>query len=118
MSGLAVLLAFQAGGTALQRVLGLAVPGPVLGFFLLWGSLQVGIVPVEVVEPAADLLLKHLLLLFTPVVVGILPHLPLLKRNALALATGVVVGTAAVLLVTGWAAQLLLARARRSQGGR
>lgn len=117
-TGLALILGFQAAGTALQAVLGWGVPGPVVGFFLLWAALQLGVIPAEAVEPAAELLLGHLLLLFTPVVASLLPHAPLLAANAPALLAAVAAGTVATLLVTGWTAQLLMSRAARCKEGK
>lgn len=116
VSGLAVLLAFQAAGAMLQLALHLQVPGSVLGFFLLWAALATGWLPLAVVEEAADLLLRHLLLLFTPVVVGVLPYLPMIRDQAWLLAAAIIVGTCSTALLTGWLAQSLLNRldARRT----
>lgn len=70
----ALLLACQLAGELLVRLLGLPVPGPVVGMVLLFtGLLLRGGVPVPVAA-AANGLLAHLALLFVPAGVGVISY--------------------------------------------
>ena len=78
---LASLLVCQLLGEALVRVLGIPVPGPVVG--------MAGLLAVLVVRPAwlaalkpTDNLLQHLSLLFVPAGVGVMLHLQRLGDEA------------------------------------
>ena len=110
-----VIVCFQFAGEALARLAGLPVPGPVGGFALLvlaalaWPALQ------REVEEVADLLLRHLSLLFVPTGVGVLQYLDLLRREWLPLLAVIVISTALTLAVSALA---FTAMARRGgQGG-
>jgi holin-like protein len=95
-----VIVCFQFAGEALSRLAGLPVPGPVVGLALLviaalaWPALQ------REVEEVADLLLRHLSLLFVPAGVGVLQYMDLLRREWLPLLAVVVVSTALTLAVS------------------
>lgn len=95
-----VIVCFQFAGEALSRLAGLPVPGPVVGLALLvitalaWPALQ------REVEEVANLLLRHLSLLFVPAGVGVLQYVDLLRREWLPLLAVVVVSTALTLAVS------------------
>ncbi len=102
LKGLTLLLLCQSAGEALARLLGLPLPGPVLGLLLMAALLQWA--PVRgPVEAAATPLLQHLSLLFVPVGVGVVAHLGLITqygaRMALALALSTWIGLAVTALV-------------------
>lgn len=77
--GFTWLLVLQTVGELLSRGLNLPFPGPVVGMILLLGALVLESVR-EPVRQAADFLLSHLSLLFVPVGVGVMTHLPLLGQ--------------------------------------
>lgn len=95
-----LLVLVQFGEEAGARLLALPVPGPMLGLALLalsaaaWPPLFRG------VEGTADLMLRHLSLLFVPAGVGVLQHGGLLRREWLPLLGVLVLGTAVTLVVT------------------
>lgn len=116
--GLVILLVAQLAGSAASVLLGLPVPGVVLGLLLL---VVLGVVRwtrpvVRAAEPAATPLLQHLQLLFVPPGVGIVLELRTLAENALPLALAVVGSFVAALLVSGWLLQGLLRRQDRRRG--
>ena len=113
LRGLALLLALQAAGEALAHLLGLPLPGPVVGLILLLGALKFEPIR-EPVAAAADLLLAHLSLLFVPVGVGVITHLPLVSRYATPLLVVIVVSTWFGLAVTAWVLRRLLGDAAPS----
>ncbi|WP_062017219.1 CidA/LrgA family protein [Aureimonas sp. AU4] len=121
---IAVLLLCQLVGESAARALGLAVPGPVLGFLLLflilvlrdsgwaprWPSL--GGAPDEPLGRAADGLLSVLGLLFVPAGVGVIDNLGLLAAHGLGLVATLALSALATLLST--VGIFLLVAGRRS----
>ena len=112
---LVLLIAFQFAGEAAARLGGLPVPGPVLGLALL--AVATAVLPrlYAEVEPFADLVLRHLSLLFVPAGVGMVQHLGLLRRELLPILGVLVLSTAVTLAVTALTFQAL---ARGRDGGR
>ena len=92
LRGLAILLLLQAFGEALTHVLGLPLPGPVLGLLLLLVALQWPWLR-EPVSATAEFLLTHLSLLFVPVGVGVITHLDLVSHYGLQLLVVIVLST-------------------------
>lgn len=113
--GLVILLLAQMVGLALSELLGLPVPGVVLGLLLivLLGVLRPTRAVVRAAEPAATPLLAHLQLLFVPPGVGIVLELRTLAENALPLALAVGGSFVLALLVSGTLLQALLRRQDR-----
>ena len=119
--GLVVLLLAQMVGLTVSELLGLPIPGVVLGIVLLvvLGLLRPTRAVLRVAEPAATPLLAHLQLLFVPPGVGIVLELNALAQNALPIALAVGGSFVATLLVAGWLLQALLHRQdRRRNPGR
>jgi putative effector of murein hydrolase LrgA (UPF0299 family) len=107
---LAVLLACQLAGEVLVRLVGLPVPGPVLGLVLLFVGLSVrGAMPSAMAQ-VANGLLAHLSLLFVPAGVGVILHLSRIEAEWPAIIVALVVSTWLALLV-GAGATRLTARA-------
>ena len=99
LQGFTALLVLQTLGEVLVRLLGLPLPGPVLGLLLLlpalaWAPLR------QPVAQAADFLLAHLSLLFVPVGVGVVSYLPLLGQYGLRMLLVLVLSTWVGLAVT------------------
>ncbi len=100
LRGLAILVAFYLLGMLLHRW-GVPIPGGVLGLLLLYFALLSGIVNFHWVERAAGFLLRHMVLLFIPLTVGLMDMGGLLSRQALAIFASLLVSFLAVLLTTG-----------------
>jgi holin-like protein len=99
LQGLALLLLFQAAGDVVIHALGWPFPGPVVGMVLVLGALQVGALRAPIAA-TAELLLSHLSLLFVPVGVGVITHLPLVSHYAARLLVVIVASTWIGLAVT------------------
>nr|HEV8009102.1 CidA/LrgA family protein [Bradyrhizobium sp.] len=106
---LALLLTCQLAGEILTRMLGLAVPGPVIGLALLavLAIIHARIVGAETsaiektdLGVTASALLGSLGLLFVPAGVGIVQQLPLIGAYALAIFVALLVSTVLTLIVT------------------
>lgn len=113
LAGITWLLVFQCAGEALVRVLGLPVPGPVLGMVLLFGALRLRPRVPEGVGVAADGLARHLSLLFVPAGVGVMLYLSRLADEWLPIVAALVIST--ILAIA--AAALAFARLSRAPGG-
>lgn len=100
IGSIASLLLCQLAGEIAARVLGLPLPGPVLGMALLFAILLVrGGVPEPLRETAGGLL-RHLSLLFVPAGVGVLAHLGLLADAWMPIAAALVASTVVTIAVT------------------
>ncbi len=106
---LALLLVCELAGEVLARVLGLAVPGPVIGLALLalLAVVHARVVGAETsaiekteLGVTASALLGSLGLLFVPAGVGIVQQLPLIGAYALPIFAALLVSTVLTLLVT------------------
>lgn len=96
-----LLLVCQLAGEVVTRLLGLPVPGPVVGMVILFLGLMLrGRVPEEL-ERVGTGLLSHLSLLFVPAGVGVMIHLPLIAAEWLPISAALILGTLATIAVTG-----------------
>lgn len=114
LAGLATLLVCQLVGEVLARVLGLPVPGPVLGMLVFLVVLQVrrpGAASPLVRGPQA--LLRHLPLLYVPAGVGVVGYLGVLGTSVVPVTAGLVLSWLAGLLATAATAALALRVGRR-----
>jgi holin-like protein len=107
LAALALLLLFLALGTLAADAARLPIPGSVVGMVLLTAALRAGIVRTTWVRPAADLLLRHMGLLFVPPGVAVMVHVDLIRAEWPAILVGSAVSTVAVLLVVGGVQQRL-----------
>ena len=102
LGALTGLLVCQVAGEAFVRLVGLPVPGPVVGMLLLFGWLVFrGEVPEPVARVSAGLL-EHLSLLFVPAGVGVVLYLDLVAAEWPAIAAALVLSTLASMLVTAF----------------
>jgi holin-like protein len=113
--GLGVLLAFQLLGWLLHRA-GVAMPGGVLGLMAFYLALTAGWVKLQWVERTAGLLLRHMVLLFVPLTVGLMDMGHVLQRQAGALLASLLVSLVAVFLTTGLLGRWLLPGAENEAG--
>ena len=100
-AGVAVLWGLQLLGAWLAALVHLAVPGSVVGLVLLATAIGAGVVPLALVRPAADLLVRHLSLLYVPAGAALMLYWGLVRREWLPIAAGGVASTIAVLVVVG-----------------
>jgi holin-like protein len=110
--GMAILLLLQFVGEAISLGFHLPVPGNVIGMGLLLAALVAGVVRLEWVQAAADLLLSHLALFFIPAGVGVMVYFELVRREWLPIVVATVVSSFAVMAVTGWTERWLEKRGR------
>lgn len=107
LRGIALLVGFHLAGLGLHW-LGIPMPAGVLGLLAFYLALSLGVVPLGWVERAATFLLRHMVLLFVPLTVGLMDMGPVLSRQAVAIGASLVVSSVAVLLTTGLLGRWLL----------
>jgi len=100
LAALTVLLVYQLIGEVLVQLLGLPVPGPVIGMLLLFLSLLLrGEAPAPL-RDTANGLLGHLSLLFVPAGVGVMLHFHRLASEWLPILVALVASTVLTIGVT------------------
>jgi holin-like protein len=107
LAGLALLVALDTLGGWIVRVSGATVPGSVVGMLLLTALLETGLLPLSVVRPAAELLVRHLALLYVPAGVALLVHWGAVRSELTPVAAAALASLAAVLVVVGLVVQRL-----------
>lgn len=107
LRGIAILVAFLFLGQFLHRV-GVPIPGGVLGLIVFYLALSSGLIKLHWVDAASNFLLRHMVLLFVPLTVGLMDMVGLLSRQALAISASLLVSLAAVVLTTGLLGEWLL----------
>ncbi len=106
----AILFVMQLLGDALVRLLGISLPGPLLGLLLLFVALLVhGKVPKGLRDTSGHVL-QHLMLLFIPAVAGIMLHVDRIASEWLPFLLACVLGAALTLVVTALTFRFMLRR--------
>lgn len=108
MLGFAILLGFNLLGEALRAVFSLPLPGNVIGLILFAAALGLKWIRLEWVEETSQFLLKHMMLFFAPIIVGVVSAASLIKNEWLGVAAGLLLSTALAVLLTGFVTQSLI----------
>ena len=109
---IAVLFAFQLLGEFLVRVSGLPLPGALVGtLLLLIGLLFYKRLP-KPLEDTAQVLLQNMMLLFIPVIAGVMLEFDHLRREWLPFVLSCVVGAAVTFTATALTFRFFLQRER------
>ena len=95
-----LLLLYQLVGEILARLLGLPIPGPVIGMGLLFLALLARGRVSEGLKTGAGSLLQHLSLLFIPAGAGVMLHLQRVENEWLPITLALIVSTFAGMAVT------------------
>jgi holin-like protein len=107
LRGFTIIVGFYLLGMLLSR-LGVPLPGGVLGLLLFYSALTFGAIKMEWVDGAASLLLRHMVLLFVPLIVGLMEMGHVLARQATAIVASLLVSWTAVVVTTGLLGRWLL----------
>lgn len=98
---LLVVLGCLALGEATVWILGLKLPGSIVGMALLFAALQAGWVKLSWVGELADILMANLTLFLVPPCVAVISYLDVIANDWFSILTATIVSTVCVLLVTG-----------------
>ncbi|MDH0848371.1 MULTISPECIES: CidA/LrgA family protein [Delftia] len=106
------LFAFQLLGEAIVQLTGLPLPGALMGTLLLLAALLLhGRLP-ESLEKAAGVLLQNMMLLFIPVIAGVMLEFDRLSREWQPFVIACVAGAAITFLATAFTFRWCLERQR------
>lgn len=97
----------NAVGDWLVRTTHLPVPGSVIGLVVLAALIETRVLPLQLVRDAAELLVRHLALLYVPAGVALLAYWSVVRHDLLAITIAALASLVAVLLVVGHVAQRL-----------
>lgn len=114
MLGFVILLGFNALGVLVQTILLLPLPGNVIGLLLFILALSMKWIRLEWVESASQLLVKHMMLFFAPLIVGVISVAHLIGSEWLSVSIGILLSTLLTLIITGAASQILM---QKGSGG-
>lgn len=108
LGALTVLLVYQLFGEVLVHILGLPVPGPVVGMLALFLTLMLrGDLP-EPLRETANGILQHLSLLFVPAGTGVMVHFARVSGEWLPLVVALLVSTALAIAAAALTMRLLM----------
>ncbi|MBM0067045.1 CidA/LrgA family protein [Alkalicoccobacillus gibsonii] len=102
---LLILSGFYLLGLGLQSWLSIPFPGSLIGMLLLLVCLISGVIPERFVDLGASYLLKHLSLLFVPIIAGVVVFPILFTRHGLILILITMFSTMMIIIVSGLVSQ-------------
>lgn len=106
LNGITLLLVYQLVGEVTVRLVGLPIPGPVLGMVMLFITLMIrGHTPASV-DQASSALLSHLSLLFVPAGVGMMAHFGRIADEWLPITLALLLSTVITMVATALIMQL------------
>ncbi|MBD3658607.1 CidA/LrgA family protein [Marinobacter sp.] len=106
LNGITLLLVYQLVGEVTVRLLGLPIPGPVLGMVMLFLTLMIRGRTPQSVDNAATALLSHLSLLFVPAGVGMMAHFGRIADEWLPITLALLLSTILTMVATALIMQL------------
>lgn len=106
------LFAFQLLGEAIVQLTGLPLPGALMGTLLLLAALLLHGRLTESLEKAAGVLLQNMMLLFIPVIAGVMLEFDRLSREWQPFVIACVAGAAITFLATAFTFRWCLERQR------
>ena len=106
-AGMLLLLALSFTGSWLVELAHAPVPGSVVGMLLFTALLESGVLPLEIMRPAAELLVRHLALLYVPAGVALITYGSVVRHDLFAITAAGIASLVAVLLVIGRIVQRL-----------
>lgn len=99
--GFILLIVLQWFGSWLMARAHAPIPGSVVGMVLLAAGIQLRVIPRRLVRASAELLVRHLTLLYVPAGVGVLLYVALLRREWLPITGGALASLVTVLATVG-----------------
>ncbi|MBQ0745190.1 MAG: CidA/LrgA family protein [Marinobacter sp.] len=100
LNGITLLLVYQLAGEIIVRLLGVPIPGPVLGMVMLFVTMMIRGRAPESVEQASTALLSHLSLLFVPAGVGMMTHFGRIADEWLPITLALLLSTVITMVAT------------------
>lgn len=106
LNGITLLLVYQLVGEITVRLLGVPIPGPVLGMVMLFLTLMIRGNTPEPLHNASTALLSHLSLLFVPAGVGMMAHFDRIADEWLPITLALLFSTIITMIATAGIMQI------------
>ncbi|HET8850725.1 MAG TPA: CidA/LrgA family protein [Marinobacter sp.] len=116
LNGITLLLVYQLVGEITVRLLGLPIPGPVLGMVMLFITLFIRKRTPASLDQASSALLSHLSLLFVPAGVGMVVHFERIADEWLPITVALLLSTIITMVATALIMQVTTRWFARSPG--
>ena len=117
LGAIALLLTCQLTGEIVHRMLGLPLPGSIIGMLLLIAWLAVKRKERTALESVSTWLTAHLSILLVPGAVGLIDQGPILRREGIGLLVAIVVSTLLTMMVTVLVFQWVVRRMEKQSAG-
>lgn len=115
VNGILILLVFYGVGTLASKWLHIPLPGNLIGMLLLTLALYKGWIRMDWVEQASNLLIRHMLLFFVPIIAGVASYLGFFAEDPLPILLALISGPFLVMIVTGKVVQLYVNRQQNTK---
>ncbi|MGG3884466.1 CidA/LrgA family protein [Brevibacillus panacihumi] len=115
VNGILILLVFYGVGTLASKWLHIPLPGNLIGMLLLTLALYKGWIRMDWVEQASNLLIRHMLLFFVPIIAGVASYLGFFAEDPLPILLALISGPFLVMIVTGKVVQWYVNRQQNTK---
>ncbi|HZG80954.1 MAG TPA: CidA/LrgA family protein [Brevibacillus sp.] len=115
VNGILILLVFYGVGTLASKWLHIPLPGNLIGMLLLTLALYKGWIRMNWVEQASNLLIRHMLLFFVPIIAGVASYLGFFADDPLPILLALISGPFLVMIVTGKVVQWYVNRQQNTK---
>src|SRR5699024_2521832 len=95
-------------GQTIAAVSGLQIPGSIIGFLLLFGSLYIGLIQLNLIEAVTALLFSEIMLFYIPSFVGFIEHCWMFGMKCIFILFIILSGTAIMMITTGVISEKML----------
>src|SRR6266446_3726099 len=109
---LLALWVLNQAGVWLVAQTALPIPGNLVGLFLLYGLLVLGVIKLSWLESAGSFLIRHLAFFFVPITVGLMNTGALFAAHGIGIILALVASAGIGIMLAGWLSQLLFLRPR------
>lgn len=103
-----IILLISFLGEILHALIPLPIPASIYGIILMFTALCLHIVPVKAVKETSAVLIEIMPVMFIPAAVGLLDAWDVIRPSLLTYIIIMVVSTIFVMVVSGWATQLVM----------
>jgi holin-like protein len=110
-----IILSIYFLGELIQKAFNLPIPGNVLGMIILFFSLYIGVVKLDMIDKISDFLLENMAFFFLPAGVSLITCFALLKGKLTAILAVSFISLVVILVVTGLTVELVQKFLRRKQ---
>lgn len=115
VNGILIMLVFYGVGTLASKWLHIPLPGNLIGMLLLTLALYKGWIRMDWVEQASNLLIRHMLLFFVPIIAGVASYLGFFAEDPLPILLALISGPFLVMIVTGKVVQWYVNRQQNTK---